>query len=449
MLTRRAFLATTAGSAFCRTAPLALAFAPTAARAEVVTIVIAIAAAVAGMIAAHNRGGSPIGDYLNALNAKLNVTIEQLVSLQDAVSSVLVKLAKLTSEIDALLRENEVKNLHDVTYAAVISYTKLFRVRENYKTDQEFVNAPGVALDVRSALDSLERATALLKQKKAFGPTTAMIIPSAFLLEHSLLLLRGDRPRDIAARLEASLSWLDQVADPLISTSTATYRAQAVLRHQQYKKAFQDNALGKQFTNFLGVALFECVGVHDYIAEHWEPVRCSEPPPSGLNFEEPSLPERSPSPIPIQLWKVAVGSCSRKVPAHHGLTQSRFQNMILTEKPYNAPVIVEGKETEKPAGFLALYLDKQPMSEALPPDSKSLPPICPIHNVDAPTPQNRANWIENTINNSKKQTDYKQLETLIDQMNFERARIALATAALTIAAKGRSELQFLIRDLKG
>ena len=60
-----------------------------------------------------------------------------------------------------------------------------------------------------------------------------MVIPSAFLLENSLLLLRGDKPIDIAARLTSSVEWLDRVADPTIPTSTAAYRAQAVVRHQE------------------------------------------------------------------------------------------------------------------------------------------------------------------------------------------------------------------------
>lgn len=99
MLNRRTLLTTSAGAALHRlrhAVPLGLAFTPTAARAEVGTVVIATAAAVAGMIAANNRG-SALGAYLNALHAKLDVTIEQLASLQDAMSKVLVKLSELTN----------------------------------------------------------------------------------------------------------------------------------------------------------------------------------------------------------------------------------------------------------------------------------------------------------------------------------------------------------------
>jgi hypothetical protein len=182
MLDRRSFLASSAATALCRlgaTAPLGILFRPSAARAEPILIAIAIGAAVAGMIAANNRG-SALADYLNALNQKLEVAIDQIASLQEAVSIVLVKLAGLTSQIDALLGEKEIQDLHDVTYSAVVSYTKLIRVRDNYRTDKEFMDAPGVASDVHSTLERLEGATALLKQKQAFGPTTAMVIPSAF-----------------------------------------------------------------------------------------------------------------------------------------------------------------------------------------------------------------------------------------------------------------------------
>lgn len=446
MLNRRVFLGTIAGTALHRLAPviaLAPIFLPTTARAiEPITVVIAVAAAVAGMIAAHNRGGGALGDYLSALMGKVDVTIEQLASLQDAVSKVLVKLSTLTSEFDVLLREDEVRNLHDVTYSAVISYTKLVRVRENYKTDKEFMEAPGVALDVRSTLDRLEAATALLRQKKSFGPTSAMIIPSAFLLEHSLLLLRGDRPRDIAARLEASVEWLDQVSDPLVSTSTATYRAQAVVRHQQYKAAALQNALGKQLANLEGVALFDCAGVNQYIGEHPGTTLCDEP--DFLNLEN-SSPQNA-TVIPIKQV-----TCTTTIPEAWGPpTEARFQNIKLEQKPYNVPVLILGQETERPAGFLQLILSKQPMSELLPAKSQSLPPSCPFHSARVGAPQSRADWIENYLNKSSpKEPDYKQLQTLVDGMNLERARISLATSALTIVANGRTELTSLIRNLRG
>jgi hypothetical protein len=123
--------------------------------------------------------------------------------------------------------------------------------------------------------------------------------------------------------------------------------------------------------------------------------------------------------------------------------------MILEQKPYNAPVVINGKETEQPAGFLALYLSKQAMSGVLPANDSSLPKNCAIHKVNAPTPVSRASWLENSLNNSPREADYRQLEALIEQMNLERARISLATGALTIVAKARTELEALIRDLQG
>src|SRR5262249_47188455 len=145
---------------------------------------------------------------LQALNKKADIAIGQLATLQSATASVLNALVELKTEIDLLLREQEIRNLHDLVWSAVESYTKISAVRGNYASDDDFRKAPGVLEDVRSYLERLESSTAQLKAKKAFGPTTGMVIPGAFFLEHSLLLLRGDRPRDIAARLRSSEEWL-------------------------------------------------------------------------------------------------------------------------------------------------------------------------------------------------------------------------------------------------
>ncbi len=166
-------------------------------------------------------------------------------------------------------------------------------------------------------------------KKNAFGPTTAMVVPSAFLLEHSLLILRGDRPRDIASRLESYSDWLDRIADLSIISSTASYRAQAVTRHQNALKAARENSLGKRFEQFKGTAVYECVGVHDYIPAHDEPEICWEP--DVLKFEEDGNRMPKASLLEIRAQEIRQSICNRPVPEHNGPSESRFQNIVLEE----------------------------------------------------------------------------------------------------------------------
>ena len=88
MLSRRDLLSGSLSVCVSRSAvaiPVAAELWCTSAKSEPITIAIAIASAVAGMIASHG-GGSGIGDFLQAIDKKLDVAIDQLASLQSAIS---------------------------------------------------------------------------------------------------------------------------------------------------------------------------------------------------------------------------------------------------------------------------------------------------------------------------------------------------------------------------
>lgn len=457
MLTRRGFLATSFAASAGRAlpfAPLGLTLTPTQAKAEPLMAGLSAAATVVGMIAAHNRGDGGVGAYLNALNRKLDVAIDQLASLQSAVADVLVKLAALPGEIDALLREDAIRNLHDLALSSISSYEKLIAVRDaNYRNDDEFRKATGVLDDVNSILSRLELGTAQLKQKRALGPTTVLVIPAAFHLEHSLLLLRGDRSRDIAARLQASVEWLDDVADPGIASSTAAYRDQAILRHDQYMKAAAENPVGKDLGMKPGAVPLECVGIDDYRPESWEMRLCREHGPIG--FDGPS-PENGSMAIPINLtgagaWREAqmVGHCEVKVNERHGAHERMFQTVRLEEVAYEVEVGDSKNAERKPAGFRALLLRKDDPSKVLPANSREVPKQCAVESADMENASHRSTRMLDRLQKSPKQAAYSALAKSIEQINLERARIALATTSLTVAAKAKTDFAAAIKDLTG
>jgi hypothetical protein len=326
-------------------APFAIALLRSA-RAEPFTIAIAIVAAVAGMIASNNAGGGGLGDFLNAINKKLDIAIDQLASLQEAVSAVLQKLANLDTEIESALHNDDLRRLHDLTYSAVLRYaSQILPVRKQYNSDVDYRKSPGALADIQSILNDLSSATAQLQAKQAYGPTTGMVIPAAFFLENSLLLLRGDKPVDIAARLQSSVDWLDRVADPAAPASAASYRALAVLRHQQFWEAASKNKFGEALAMKPGSTLFECVSVKGWYYRQY----------SGGGSRGS-----------VQLLRT-------DDPQQNAI----FKNVTLTEKEYFAPVIVEGQKKNVPCGFNALYLNQGEPSKVLPIGSPELPSACP------------------------------------------------------------------------
>lgn len=459
MLTRRGFLVASFAASAGRAlpfAPLGLTLAPAQAKAEPITIGISAAAAVVGMVAAHNRGDGGLSAYLNALNQKLDVAINQLASLQAAVADILVKLAALPSEIDALLREDAIRNLHDLTLSSIRSYEKLIAVRNaNYRTDDDFRRAPGVLDDVNAILSRLELGTAQLKQKRALGPTTVLVIPAAFHLEHSLLLLRGDRSRDIAARLQASVEWLHDVADPRISSSTAAYRDQAIQRHGQYMATASENAVGKAFGLKPGVTPLACVGINDYRPERYIDKRCPISRPISFPIAPDSVDGSGITPIALRgagtrhEAQMLGGDCGIYVEARHGAKERMFQKAMLEEVAYEAD-ITDGTKTERqPAGFRALVLKRGEPSKALPEGSKELPAQCDVVTADVENANDRGNRMRASLQKSPRQAEFEALAKTLEQINLERARIALATASLTVATKARADFTAVIKDLMG
>lgn len=378
---------------------------PLRARAEPITIAIAVAAAVAGMIAAHNRGDGGLGAYLSALNRKLDIAIDQIASLQSSLAMVLTKLAALDDEIDEILTHHEIKNLHDAVFAAVQSYTKLEAARRRYETDDEFRNARGVLADINSQLERLEIATSTLIVKRAFGPASAAVIPSAFLLENSLLLLRGDRALDIAARLTASLNWLDRMIDPDDTSSIAYYRAYAVLRHNEYLETAQEHPLGQILGMKPGIALLTCAGIDD--------------------FRRPD---------------------GRRGP-RIGPKERMFQNFHLEATEYLAEV--PGEKELISAGFFALKLSRLDRSPVLMASDENVPENCSSERVNEEDSTRRANWLKTQVEKAPQQLDFESLVTIVDLINLERARISYATTSLTIVAQARTELLGIIADYEG
>jgi hypothetical protein len=460
MLDRRAFLKSSLTFSAVRLGGLSL-LGTTAttqiSRAEPVTIAIAAAAAVAGMIAAHNRGDGGLSAYLAALNGKMDVAIGQLGTLQASVATILTTLAGLPGQIDASLKDNDIRNLHDLTFSVVKSYTDLIRVRNaNYATDQEFLASTGVREDIQGYLQRLDQATSLLETKRAFGPATAIVIPSAFLVKNSLLNLRGDKPKDIAVRLQSSMDWLNNVVDPTIAESTTMYRAAAVLRHNQYLEAASKTAFGG-LLNSPGTAPLDCVGVNDHMPAHEIELWCREytyiPRKETLGMFQPAaFQARNFSEAAHQssdkndMAGFVRVPCPRHVDERNGPHDRVYENLTVESKPYEAEMIISGEARKEPAGFIAFFLARSGRSGVVPEGTPGVPKECDIRTANEPDAGRRNAVMQSTLNNSPRNQELANFAALLDAINVERARIAFSTSSLTIVAQARDQLQKMITE---
>src|SRR5712671_2321621 len=76
-----------------------------------VMVAVAVAATVAGMIAAHNAGDGGIGAMLSANYELLKVAISKLDDIQTRLTEIYEKIEELPDEVDRLLIKNNARQL--------------------------------------------------------------------------------------------------------------------------------------------------------------------------------------------------------------------------------------------------------------------------------------------------------------------------------------------------
>lgn len=423
--TRRSLIsssAVVAGTRLIPSAYIATLLAPSSARAEVVTTTLALASIVAGLIAAHNRRGDDV--LLSALNQKLDLVIEQVASVQQSVAMVLDSLATLPNKIDKLLKEEQTRRTQLAIQGAIQRYhTKIRPVRKNYDRLADLRQNTGAMQDLQSVLNDLYREVSLLDVSKAYGPNTALLIPSAINLEHALLEMRGDRRQDIAERLEQNLSWFAKVTDPNLPSSAAAYRLDAIRRLDEAIKGASATQFGRALNLKPGSTLFDCVGIDDYRER-------------TLEQEVIGVSERA-------------KLITKVVPERVGPRERMFANITLEERPVPVSVAFGDSWEIRNADFTVPLVMRSEMSPVLRADDPRVPPQCTgVLVVDQVDPAARASSMRERIEKSNKTADLEILKRHLASIGEERARISYADAALAVMVATKPTVEARIRSLR-
>lgn len=387
---------------------------------------LAVASVVAGMIAAHNRRDSG-GTVLSAMNQKLDVLINQVASVQQSVAVVLDQLAALPERIDELLRENETRKGRIAIKSALGRYTDQIRsIRSGYPTLEAYRQDSRAMADLQAVLNAFYDAWGTLKAQDAYDPYTALLVPSAIALEHSMLLLRGDQPHAIVARMERNLEWFDKVADAAVPTSAAAYRAGAATRLQALVEKASATHFGSALGMKPGTALYECVGVDDHTPSVSPRIRYR--PTGNMDTAVDHIPGK---------------------PARHGPRERMYANVAFEERPVTVPARSIGAEQDATADFTIPVLTRLPNSGVLlagDPQVSALP--ARVQTLDERDGSRRAAIMSDMLARSPRAADFQALDTLLPQIAKERARVSFATAALGVMADARPTVEAIIRNLR-
>ncbi len=424
-VTRRRLLVSTTAAAGSRLLPLTAlpAFlAPAPAHAQVAEG-IAIASAIAGMIAAHNRRE---GAMLPAMNEKLDLLIEQVASLQQGVSVVLDRLAALPAQFDDLLKENEARNTRLAVEAALASYGKLSRrFRRDYGSVDEFRRDAFVMAHVQDIADRLDQAMSTLQSMGEYGPTTALLVPSAIALERSLMILRGVAPAKVAGAMEEERFWFDKVLDLKEGKSVVSYKAAAEDRRSRFEADAAANSFGRAFGMRPGTVLYEGVGVNDY----WGGIRSRlhhVPGTSGeLDWDDPGEPPR------------------------HGPQERMIANATLTEVVVMVSAADAKAPQDVPAGFSKLVAKQEPPSgvfAATDPRIAGVP--FRIQTLDLPDGAKREIVMRDMLAKSPRWSEFEAFQHLLAKIAVEKARITFAQTALDVMSDARRKFEASIDELR-
>jgi hypothetical protein len=365
---------------------------------------------------------------LSAVDQKVDLLIGQVASLQESVSLVLKQLAAIPERFYELLKENEAREARGAIDTARVQYVdQILPVSKNHPSIADFRATHEAKVDLQSVIQDLNRAVGKLRRMEAYGPLTALLMPSAISLVQALLLLRGSEPSDIAARLEQDLHWFDDVANPKLPNSTAAYLVEAASKLKELNDSAAATHFGRALRMQPGATLYDCVGVNDF--------RAGRP---GRN--------RQGGPGFAELDDYGPGE-----PARHGPWERMFADVTLEEKSVVVPVSMGpgAARQDVPANYTELVLTRQPSSAAIwagDPRVSSTP--ARVQTLDEPDANRRAAIMRDMIEHSPRASDFTALATLLPQIAEQRARITLATTALAVMAEAKPKVEAAIKQLR-
>lgn len=180
-----------------------------------------IAGAVAGALLSYytRYDDTKIEDFLRDISHNVNQILQRLGEISFEMDKLFAEVAKLPEEIRHLLINNELSNLNSQVGGGAIKYAEFVDTPDDPLVQREIQSLYSTISDVRSVIQF--RSTT----GEAFAaPMAAIIAPMAFHLELGLLQSLGP-PADVLRRatVKSYLAWFDNMLDPTIGNSLASY----------------------------------------------------------------------------------------------------------------------------------------------------------------------------------------------------------------------------------
>lgn len=196
------------------TIPLAAVFTSRPAQAELITAGLALASVAIGFIQANNQSDDGMSAILSAGLEYQRTAAQQLLSIQDALKAVLVKLNGIGSEVEDVFLKGRLTALTTDLRAAIIRYRdELDGARDYTKGYAAWQSDENVRFRLRDISREVDSAVAKLEAEKWLNASTALLFPSAMNLTFSVRTALGESREQLAGPARRFWNLMELVKD--------------------------------------------------------------------------------------------------------------------------------------------------------------------------------------------------------------------------------------------
>jgi hypothetical protein len=201
--------------------PLAAALHSQPARAEPVTIALAVAGAAVSLIQANNQSDGGLSATLQAGLDYHRLAAQQLLSIQDALKEVLLRLNGLGAEVEHIFLKSRLASLSTDLRGAIIRYRDELEGANDYRSYQEWQSNEHVRTRLKDISREVDAAVSKLEAENWLNATTAMMFPSAMNLTFAVRTALGENRDQLAGPARKFWNLFDLVRDGKQPGSTA------------------------------------------------------------------------------------------------------------------------------------------------------------------------------------------------------------------------------------
>lgn len=174
--------------------------------AEPVTICLAIASTIAGVIAANNRTDNGIGAVLKANLEYQKTMAVQLSNIQQNMALLLEKVNNLPGEMKKILYIDRLESLHSDIGVQIIRYTQEATVRAStFKSYEAWSKDLQTQTVLRSVMNNLDQLEAKVLHDRWFDSVSALYLISAVFTSLSARSVLGDKQPQLMAEAQRYL----------------------------------------------------------------------------------------------------------------------------------------------------------------------------------------------------------------------------------------------------